>query len=473
MHILNSTSLRAACVLPALLALHALPARSEEIKTAAELGLAGLPPETAILVLESDPTAVPVEPTGRALWGDEALSALPMGSGDLQAITGLRTGCPDLGYSTKPYARDSGNDWPWLPANTLVADDLTLLPGNWIIDCYDVIIRASGAPAHTMTLRAYDACNGTLIPGSQETWTIPVYYGPIVLTGATNVRFSASGTIYFGMTTAANNSDGWYIGQTQAVGSTTNTFQLATDCSACINPPSCSPWAGFIAVLYGCQVPTITGQPANAQICAGGWHQFCVAAQGTGTIQYRWQKDEGDIPGATSACYVATEAGSYRCIVTDTCSTVTSNAATLTVRTGPVVTSPPTGGVICTGHTHDVCVAADAIGTLHYQWKRGGLTLIGATLPCYTASVPGSYTCVLTDDCGSTTSPAALVALASPSTGDFDGDGGVDSADWLLFAPCLAGPGAGLAAGCECVDTDADADADLADFAILQSGFGL
>ena len=146
-------------------------------------------------------------------------------------------------------------------------------------------------------------------------------------------------------------------------------------------------------------------------------------------------------------------------------------AATLTVRTGPVITTQPTGGVICAARAQHMCVAADAIGTPHYQWKRGGLTLIGATASCYDATAAGSYTCVVTDDCGPTTSAPATVLLATPSTGDFNGDGTVNGADWDLFRPCFAGPGNGLASGCECKDTDADTDADLADFAVLQRGF--
>lgn len=456
----------AVAMLAALTALVTPTAPNGQIKTAAELGLNGLPPETQVLVLSSDPTATPVEARAEA-----RLSELTMGSDETITVTNYRNGCPDLGFTQYAYARDTGNNWPWLPANTLVADDMTLAAGTWLIDCSDILIRSRGTVAHALTIQAYDGCNGTPIPGSLQTWTIPAYTGPILLTDTGDVHFFASGTIYLGMTTAGNNVDGWYLGTVQAAGSTANTIQIGTDCAGCID--DCQTFGGFIAVLYGCKVPTITTQPVSGQICSGGWYQFCVAAQTTGTVEYKWQKDGNDITGATSACYVATEAGSYRCIVTDSCTTVTSDAATLTVRTGPIVTSPPTGGVICTGRAQHLCVAADAIGTLHYQWKRGGLTIIGATSSCYDAATPGSYTCVLTDDCGPTTSAAAMVVAASPSTGDFNGDGHATSADWELFAPCLAGPGAGLASGCECVDTDADTDADVADFAVLQHGFGI
>jgi hypothetical protein len=455
----------ALAMIAALAALLSPPTQNGEVKTAGELGLGGLPPETQVLVLPSDPQAKPVEAIATA-----SLSSLPMGSGESVTVTNYRNGCPDLGFSQYAYARDTGSNWPWLPSNTLVADDMTLAPGTWLIDCTDVLIYSQSSVAHALTIQAYDGCNGTPIPGSLQTWTIPARNGPILLTDNGDVHFFASGTIYLGMTSSRNNVDGWYLGTVQAAGSTTNTIQIGTDCAGCID--DCTTYGGFIAVLYGCPVPTITTQPANGQICPGGWNQFCVAVQGSGTIQYQWQKDNTNITGATSACYVATTAGAYRCIVIDGCSTVTSNAATLTVRSGPIVTSPPTGGVVCAGRTQHLCVAADAMGTLHYQWKRGGLTIIGATAACYDAATAGSYTCVLTDDCGTTTSTAAVVVAASPSTGDFNGDGHVNLADWDLLSPCLAGPAAGLGSGCTCEDTDADVDADLADFAVVQHGFG-
>ena len=304
----------------------------EQVKTAGMLGLHGLPPDEQVLVLPPDPAASPVEAHSKA-----SLSSLPLGSGEPVTITNWRNGCPDLGFSQKAYARDSGNNWPWLPATTLVADDLTLAPGTWLVDCSDVLIRSRGTASHALTIQAFDGCNGNPIPGSLQTWTIPAYTGPILLTDNGDVHFFASGTIYLGMTTAGNNVDGWYLGQTQYVGSTTTYIQIANDCNSCID--NCTTFGGFIAVLYGCPVPTVTTQPTNGQICPGGWYQFCVSVQGSGTVQYQWQKDSGNISGATSACYVATAAGSYQCVITDSCSTVTSNAATLTVRSGPIVTN--------------------------------------------------------------------------------------------------------------------------------------
>ena len=456
-----------------------LTAAAQEIKTAADLGLADMDPGTPVLVVHSDPNLEPVEPLygpWNGLDGVRPFGSLGRGT-RVTLGSGARTGCPDEGFSQRAYARDSGNDWPWLPANTLVADDLTLEPGDWIIGCYDVLIYADNSAAYgcnvgrTVTVRAYDACNGDLIPGSLESWTVPPHGGPVLLTGVTNIDFAASGTIWFGLTTSINECDGWYLGQQQVDGSTTNVFQLDTDCEACINPPSCSPWSGFIVVLYGCTLPVVTTQPADAAICTGGWHQFCVIASGTGTLEYQWQLDDEDIIGATSPCYVATQAGSYQCVVTDDCGTVISDRATLTLKTGPMITAQPVGGTSCPAYTHEVCVEADSIGDLYHQWKRNGLTIIGATSACYDATEPGTYTCVLTDDCGSTTSDPADVALATPESGDFDGDGSTDFADLDLLTACLTGPDVAVAAGCECVDTNLDSDVDLGDYAVFQRAF--
>jgi glucose/arabinose dehydrogenase len=84
--------------------------------------------------------------------------------------------------------------------------------------------------------------------------------------------------------------------------------------------------------------PTIGIQPAN-QLVGQGWPAaFGVAASGVPPLQYQWQRDNTDIPGATSALYVlsnpqvATDNGAtFRCVVTNAYGTITSQSATLTV----------------------------------------------------------------------------------------------------------------------------------------------
>jgi hypothetical protein len=92
--------------------------------------------------------------------------------------------------------------------------------------------------------------------------------------------------------------------------------------------------------------PSITTQPANQIVNAGQTAIFSVVAAGTSPLTYQWQKNSSNISGATSASYTtpATMSGdngaTFRVIVTNPVTNITSNSATLTVN--PVVVSAGT-----------------------------------------------------------------------------------------------------------------------------------
>ena len=106
-------------------------------------------------------------------------------------------------------------------------------------------------------------------------------------------------------------------------------------------------------VYNNTSVPTITNHPVNVSVAVGQPASFSVTALGTPPLSYQWQKNNVNIPGATSATYsipqtALTHAGSYRVIVSNnTGSTATSNAATLTVINNSLPTAEiltPTAG---------------------------------------------------------------------------------------------------------------------------------
>ncbi len=88
--------------------------------------------------------------------------------------------------------------------------------------------------------------------------------------------------------------------------------------------------------------PTITTQPVNQTVTTGQTATFTVVAGGTAPLSYQWQKNGGNIAGATSASYTtpvmttADSGSTFRAVVTNTAGTVTSAAATLTVNAAPV-----------------------------------------------------------------------------------------------------------------------------------------
>lgn len=82
--------------------------------------------------------------------------------------------------------------------------------------------------------------------------------------------------------------------------------------------------------------PIITQQPQNQTKNLGESAAFDVAVSGTPEFTYQWRKNGSNINGATSSNYTigsvtTCDVASYDCVVTDSCDTVTSNVATLTI----------------------------------------------------------------------------------------------------------------------------------------------
>jgi hypothetical protein len=178
------------------------------------------------------------------------------------------------------------------------------------------------------------------------------------------------------------------------------------------------------AGLYTCQV---TGQcgtttsntitlsiipAATASITAGGSTTFCTggsvtlnANTGTG-LTYQWKLGANNITGATASSYIATATGSYSCVVSNTCGGTASNSITVTVNTAPSATIAAGGSTtFCTGGS--VALNANTGTGLTYQWKLNSNNITGATSSSYNATAAGSYTCVVANSCGGTTSTAS------------------------------------------------------------------
>ncbi len=208
------------------------------------------------------------------------------------------------------------------------------------------------------------------------------------------------------------------------VGSTDQCRRL--DCVSITGEPACSP------------AVTITQHPANLGVCPGSPATFTVTATGASLV-YQWQKDSanltdgGDISGATTPTLQVANAqpednGAYRCVVTGTCGTATSNAATLTANPQPAIAQHPQSQEECNGNTATFTVAAAGAGTLQYQWQKDTVNLsnggdisgaTAATLQIANAESAdnGSYRCIVTDNCGATTSSAATLTVSSECIG--------------------------------------------------------
>ena len=146
----------------------------------------------------------------------------------------------------------------------------------------------------------------------------------------------------------------------------------------------------------------------STSFCTGG-SVTLSANTGTG-LGYQWKLNTVNINGATAYTYLATAAGSYTCVVTNACGSTTSNGIVVTVN------APPTASITAGGATTfclggSVQLSANTGAGLTHQWRLNGTPLTGATLPSYSATATGNYTCVVTNSCTSAVSNTIIVTV--------------------------------------------------------------
>lgn len=179
-----------------------------------------------------------------------------------------------------------------------------------------------------------------------------------------------------------------------------------------------------------CPPPVITSQPSSSTLLVGA--QLSLSITATDAVSYQWRKNGSNISGATSATYtipsvVTNSAGTYTCAVTNTCGTVISSSAVVTITQCvlPTITVQPSGQTVLVGANVTLSVTATTpSGTLSYQWKKAGVVINGATSSSYTITnaqqaASGSYTVDVTNSgCGTVGSNAATLTVNAPVTYD-------------------------------------------------------
>jgi PKD repeat protein len=217
----------------------------------------------------------------------------------------------------------------------------------------------------------------------------------------------------------------WQLGGVNITGATTATYTIIgvamgdAGSYTCIVTGSCATVTSTAAVLTVNANVLITDQPDDLTVCAGDNASFTVAISGT-AISYQWRKGGSNIAGATSATYTisgitAGDAGSYDVVITGPCGNVTSAAAVLTVNPAVAITTQPLSATVCEGANATLTVVATGSG-LTYQWQLGGVNITGAIAATYSITGvamgdAGNYTCIITGDCGTVTSSAAVLTV--------------------------------------------------------------
>jgi hypothetical protein len=219
------------------------------------------------------------------------------------------------------------------------------------------------------------------------------------------------------------------------LGATTNNLVVSNAVLAdagsytCSVSGECGLENSIIAQLFVEPITIITLQPIDASACDGDNISFSVLANGAG-LNYQWQKNGANLvdgasvtgsltPNINITGAVASDAGSYVCIISGNCGTQNSDPAELTAFENTQITTQPTGSNLCEGATVTLSVVATG-GNLTYQWQKDGVDIIdaGNVSGATTANInianallvdAGTYSCIVSGDCGTENSNLALI----------------------------------------------------------------
>jgi hypothetical protein len=104
----------------------------------------------------------------------------------------------------------------------------------------------------------------------------------------------------------------------------------------CVATNTCGSTPSNPAVLTVNTGPSFSTPPSPLTVADGQPATFTVVVSGTPAPTLQWRKNTVNIPGATGTSYtiastVLADAGSYDCVATNSCGSVPSSAASLTV----------------------------------------------------------------------------------------------------------------------------------------------
>jgi hypothetical protein len=253
------------------------------------------------------------------------------------------------------------------------------------------------------------------------------------ITISDNEPVCEGGTLNLKTITIAGATYQWAKDGSNIPGATNSTFSIQnlklTD-SGTFTLTVFSPYSCNNKVSTGSKIIIVNPEPKislgkDTTVCSG--ESITLKATGTKASSYQWTKNSLIIPSASNSIFniqhsAFSDSGSYTCIATNSCKSVTSNTMMLTVNSPPVITffTPP--AIKCSRDSimFKVKLRTSDFGLqTSYQWVRKGNNIDNATKSSYIVSIitpadTGKYYCYISNICGKTSAFTTLSLNTPP-----------------------------------------------------------
>lgn len=183
-----------------------------------------------------------------------------------------------------------------------------------------------------------------------------------------------------------------------------------------------------LVIPAGLTPPQIVTQPLSSTFTLGKPGSFSVTASSPVPMTYQWRKNGIALPGRTLSRIefpsVSTDdEADYDVVVSNYAGSTTSAKAHLGVfvlGSPPSITQQPTAITAEAGQRVTFSVGVNSQITPTYQWRKNGITLLGATASSYgiasaQASHAGYYDVIVTNPYGTVTSKTAQLKVTTPN----------------------------------------------------------
>lgn len=194
--------------------------------------------------------------------------------------------------------------------------------------------------------------------------------------------------------------------------------------SSVTNPTNC-PVTSYSAKVRvsGIRPPSITQQPAGADVCLGKSATLVAEAEGF-DLQYQWFKDSVAVPNSNQNALTISnikpaQSGMYWCRVTGTCGlNVNTDQVQVSAITSPAITAHPADQTVVLGNQLELTFTAADVRQV--QWFKNSKPIAGATsqtftIPAVTKADGGVYNAIITNTCGKATTNYATVTIKDPA----------------------------------------------------------